>query len=771
MEKALLITQCLQNDFVQPLNKYDPLPNALHVGYRESLRLVGEKINEGPVNTLMEWAYLSPEDNLRIIHIRDWHDANDPKQKDHLRQFGMHCIKNTRGADFIFSNHIRPDRKATVINSPGLNDFIETELEPLLKPYKDTPMKVGIVGVWTEAKVTYLAYELKTRYPLFDIAVCSALTAGSSTAMHFIALDQMKNVLGLQAYESIGDFTNFLNGTMPKLEQRMHSMVDAHHFRFDHDTLRETDKKLLNYLYRDAREAEFKVMDGGFSGNVVLKAKAMDTFGHWQVPTVVKIGQRNLISKERTSFERIQEILGNSAPSIVDFAEDSERGAIKYRYAAMLDEKVTSFQKLYASNENLDKIFNVLDIVFDKQLGRLYKAARMEKINLLHYYEFLPKYAGSVRNKVELITGKKAEGDTITIEGVPVFNVCNFYEKDLGNLDEYLSNSHYISYVHGDLNGANVIIDAQENVWIIDFFHTHPGHVLKDLIKMENDLLFIFTKINSVEELKEGMKLIDLLHEVKDLALSPDPDKKADFKFPQYAKALNTAQKLRSFYPALLQLDKDPYQYYVAMMRYNMHTLSFDECNDWQKKLALYSGSRCCAKIREYLLNFKKLRIDYIHSSETKIKGDGLIGLTILPGRKDRNRNVEDDLKTIKDENINNIICLLSEDEFTEYGIPDLKKYYEKHGFNVRYESINDQAVPTQESMKKILEWMDDCINKKEKVLVHCIGGLGRTGTVAACYLKKFSGLNGKDAIEIVRESRSPRAVENEKQESFVIEY
>jgi protein-tyrosine phosphatase len=771
MEKALLITQCLQNDFVQPLNKYDPLPNALHVGYRESLRLVGEKINDGPVNTLMEWAYLSPKEDLKIIHIRDWHDAADPKQQDHLRQFGMHCLKNTRGADFIFSNYIKQDRNATIINSLGLNDFIDTELEPLLRPYKDTALKVGIVGVWTEAKVTYLSYELRTRYPLFDIAICSALTAGSSTAMHFIAIDQMKNILGLQVYESIGDFTNFLNGTMPKLEQRMHSIVDAHNFRFDHDTLSASDKKLLSYLYRDAKEGDFKVMDGGFSGNVVLKAKAMDNFGHWQVPTVVKMGQRDLISKERTAFERIQEILGNSAPSIVDFAEDYERGAIKYRYAAMLDEKVTSLQKLYASSEDLKRIFNVLDIVFDKQLGRLYKAARMEKINLLHYYEFLPKYAGSVRSKVESITGEKAEGDTIHVEGVTVFNVCNFYEKDLGKLDEYLSNSHYISYVHGDLNGANVIIDAQENVWIIDFFHTQPGHVLKDLIKMENDLLFIFTKINSSEELKEGMKLIDLLHEVTDLAEFPELDDKANFKFPQFEKALKTLRKLRSFYPPLINLDKDPYQYFIAMMRYNMHTLSFDECNEWQKKLALYSGAKCCAKVREYLLNFKKLRIFYLHSSATKIKGDNLIGLTILPGRKDRNRNIEEDLNTIKSENINNIICLVSEDEFTEYGIPDLRKQYENKGFNVKYGSIKDQGVPTPEAAKEILEWMDERINKKEKVLVHCVGGLGRTGTVAACYLKKYSGLNGKDAIEIVRECRSPRAVENDTQENFVMEF
>ena len=32
-----------------------------------------------------------------------------------------------------------------------------------------------------------------------------------------------------------------------------------------------------------------------------------------------------------------------------------------------------------------------------------------------------------------------------------------------------------MAWVHGDLNGANIILDAQGNVWLIDFFHTGPG--------------------------------------------------------------------------------------------------------------------------------------------------------------------------------------------------------------------------------------------------------------------------------------------------------
>jgi protein-tyrosine phosphatase/nicotinamidase-related amidase len=766
---AILITQCLQNDFVQPLEKYDPLPNSLHVGYREALRLVGERPADGPVSLLMRWAY--EQQDLKIIHIRDWHDASDPAQQEHLKQFGDHCLQNTKGADFIFSDYIGANNKAAVVNASGLNDFHETTLEKELEPFKKKKMRAGLLGVWTEAKITFLLYELRTRYPEFELAVCSALTASSSTNMHFIALDQLKNILGVKVFQSVGDFTSFLNGTTPEIDAAANSRIDSRNFKFDTDTLSAEDKKLLNYLFRDASSAEFKVLDGGFSGNAVLKASAVDQFGHKQVPTVVKIGERSLISRERASFERIQEILGNNAPSIVDFAEEENRGAIKYRYAAMLDEKVTSFQKLYESGTPLGDVFGLLEIVFEKQLGRLYKAAKTEKLNLLKYYDFSSRYAGSVRKRVEAISGAAAHGDSLMLEGRSIFNVCNFYEKDLDTLGEYVIQNHYMSYIHGDLNGANIIIDAQRNSWIIDFFHTHYGHVIRDLVKIENDLLFIFTKINSKDEFEEAVKLIDCVLAVEDLASPPDADNQLSFQFPQFERALETIKKLRSFYPDLIQMDRVPYQYQIALLRYSIHTLSFDECNEWQKKLALYCSSILCSKVKEYLLSSRKLRIDYIRGQGKKPKGESLIGMTILPGRKDRGRDLEKDIASIREQNISAVVTLLSEAEFVEYGVQELRDAYKNAGIELMYQPVADQSTTTTSEMKKITSFIDAQVNANKKVLVHCVGGLGRTGTAVACYLKEYAGLNTSDAIEMVRESRSRRAIENERQENFVTIY
>src|SRR5262250_71014 len=45
---TVLITQCLQRDFVDPIGPHDPLPNLLHVGYSESTRLLGPEPAAGP---------------------------------------------------------------------------------------------------------------------------------------------------------------------------------------------------------------------------------------------------------------------------------------------------------------------------------------------------------------------------------------------------------------------------------------------------------------------------------------------------------------------------------------------------------------------------------------------------------------------------------------------------------------------------------------------------------------------------------------------------
>lgn len=762
MSKAILITQCLQNDFVVPINKFDKLPNQLHIGSAESRRLLGESPEEGMLMNMMSWAY--GKDQVDIINIRDWHNPNDPHQKIHLNQFGMHCLENTKGAEFVFEN-LRVEGKDKVVNASGLNDFIDTPLLDYLNEFKGQNIKVGIVGVWTEAKVSFLAYDIVSRFPEFEVAVCGALTASSSTHMHFIALEQLKSILGVSVYPSITEFMAFLSGEVTDLLSYSKDKDFGTHLHFDGDhSFSEEDLSLMKYLYRNSKEVDFKVLDGGFSGNVVLKADANDIHGHEEVPTVLKIGPRNPMAKERDSFEKIRDVLGNSAPGIVEYVESENRGGIKYRYASMFDEKVVTFQKFYGESNDFEKIRYFIDVVFKKQLGKFYKAASLERINLMEYYDFKPKYKDSVKRKVQELLGEVGEESTISFNNLTTYNICNFYEEDLTNLSESYEQNHFSSYLHGDLNGANIIIDAQENVWLIDFFHTHRGHVLKDLIKLENDILYIFAKIENEEELIEASKLVDLLLDVDDLW---DALPEATFKNNHLNKALKTIAYLRSLYRELIHSDRSPYQLHIGLMRYSVHTLSFDECNIWQRKLALYASGKLAEKIKKYLSGTTDLRVDYLEVND-ELKH---IGMTLLPGRKDRSRNLDLDIDVLQKEGIKAVFSLLTKDELNEYGIPNLLDKYQEAGLEVHFYSIVDQTVPTKEEMHEIVEKMRSHILSGNNILVHCVGGVGRTGTAVASYLRKYYDYSTEEAIEAVRKYRSPRAVETKVQEDFIADF
>lgn len=65
---------------------------------------------------------------------------------------------------------------------------------------------------------------------------------------------------------------------------------------------------------------------------------------------------------------------------------------------------------------------------------------------------------------------------------------------------------------------------------------------------------------------------------------------------------------------------------------------------------------------------------------------------------------------------------------------------------------IKDFTAPTLEQFEEFLEAVNHALNKG-KVVMHCEGGTGRTGTMAAAYWIN-KGLSAKEAIEKVRQNR-----------------
>lgn len=68
---------------------------------------------------------------------------------------------------------------------------------------------------------------------------------------------------------------------------------------------------------------------------------------------------------------------------------------------------------------------------------------------------------------------------------------------------------------------------------------------------------------------------------------------------------------------------------------------------------------------------------------------------------------------------------------------------------------IPDRDVPSAETLKSILDVIDRSIANKNPVFVHCFAGIGRTGTIVGCYLRRHGQATAQDVMAKISELRS----------------
>ena len=86
------------------------------------------------------------------------------------------------------------------------------------------------------------------------------------------------------------------------------------------------------------------------------------------------------------------------------------------------------------------------------------------------------------------------------------------------------------------------------------------------------------------------------------------------------------------------------------------------------------------------------------------------------------------------------------------------------------FEPVPDFSAPTLEQIDRMVRWIEEQIENWERpVVVTCHAGIGRTGTVLACYLI-YMGYEPQTAIDLIRELR-PRSIQNPEQEQAVHDY
>lgn len=148
------------------------------------------------------------------------------------------------------------------------------------------------------------------------------------------------------------------------------------------------------------------------------------------------------------------------------------------------------------------------------------------------------------------------------------------------------------------------------------------------------------------------------------------------------------------------------------------------------------------------------------------------MGLSICPGKVDPyayagpcDRDLDTDLDAIAEWGADHVVTLMEKHELELLHVARLGEGVRERGMTWHFWEVMDQTPLRLRAGGEKDPWRQECdallreLAAGKKVFIHCRGGLGRTGTLAARLLVE-RGLSPEEAIREVHEARGRNAPE-----------
>jgi atypical dual specificity phosphatase len=96
--------------------------------------------------------------------------------------------------------------------------------------------------------------------------------------------------------------------------------------------------------------------------------------------------------------------------------------------------------------------------------------------------------------------------------------------------------------------------------------------------------------------------------------------------------------------------------------------------------------------------------------------------------------------------------------------VPLPSKWFDDEAIDYFHLKVEDYGAPSLTEMDTTVKYIQEHVNDRKPVMVHCAAGRGRTGTILAAYFLKNYNLTAEQAIKKIRDLR-PGSIQSLAQE------
>jgi ADP-ribose pyrophosphatase len=467
-------------------------------------------------------------------------------------------------------------------------------LDPMSETARSGGLQFLVVGCHTDRHVQALATLLRNAFGITGVAVSPHLVGSATQEAHFAAL---RHNLPSASVDVLLDLEEVAAHVGLQPEDFAH--YDCRPCVIEPEEAREAfdpaQRRILELICMHWTRVHLKPLAGGYSGSLLFMAEGWKGEARTE-PLVLKVDAFGQMRRELDGYHQVKDFFGKHVPTFGYPVSSGEALGVGMELAAMEGRPETlqdSFEEA-EGEESLARFMTRLEKALSLLSVKLYK--NTSELSWVAPYRSFGLHAEKqliwLRQNADIILEYFAEenGGNAYVDPEQLTRFVRLITANQDGLDSEVCLSH------GDLNFANIICDDVDNIWFIDWTHSGPAPLELDFAKLENDVKFVMTKTFDMDDLPRLRKFEEYLLAQRlpaDVDGLPDALKFAKWDF-RFRKILGAVRKIRQTCFSIKQSD-DWLAYQIALLRYALHTLSFDkrrgrgECELPQLMYALYS--------------------------------------------------------------------------------------------------------------------------------------------------------------------------------------